>query len=572
MFLFFSILLSLSPFSFAHEEKSDLFNLDQTVEVFRKALEVTPEILNPAGPVKPVIRLGGKTVLLDSNFWELVRGWVKVYQNEVARDCAQCLELDAEKALSEVKDLAAQGFFNRKVYEPLAHASEHIIFETADIGARLGNVAFVAKISSEVAETVLSKTVGGGGVHVLCSIIDAAILFGTRHLQIATRLPWWGVKLGAGSLGLSAKYWVVSKAVHRAQKRVSFETGPIELDEEALQQLDLEGPVNKRRRSQWLSLLERNLNPLYLEKEKILKSLEQRPQDELLKKSLSRVERKISRVSALKTKNFLGKRYKRFLFLKGRRGKQHLNGRTPIDKALSKPWLWILSVQQNILHRGMVPSHNEGFSKAFENHVSLKSSSSDPVLVGLAEEFSKKKNNEAGAEDLARALLADVEFIFDRSQPAKYRYLKTLIIENALAQMAYKFMSWKADSLEQGDGGWWKRTYQSARFNWLTSQFVKHVFQYTDFLRLAATTSSEKFEVKYRYEAMESLLRLLKHLEGLSEVLDSSTNVTEALSPIRELNSNLETFKPWREKRSSYSWLLVKRTYPRCEELWEEGH
>lgn len=572
MFLFFSILFSFSSFSFAHEEKSDLFNLDQTVEVFQKTLEVTPEILNPPGPVRPVIRLGGKTVLLDSNFWELVRGWVKVYQNEVERDCSQCLELDAEKALAEVKDLAAQGFFNRKVYEPLAHASEHIIFETADIGARLGNVAFVAKISSEVAETVLSKTVGGGGVHVLCSIIDAVILFGTRHLQIATRLPWWGMKFGAGSLGLSAKYWVVSKAVHRAQKRVSFDTGPVELDQEAIEQLDLEGPVNKKRRSQWLSLLERNLNPLYLEKEKLLKNLEQQPHDESLKRSLSRIEKRISKASSLKAKNFLGKRYKRFLFLKGRRGKQNLNGRTPVDKVLSKPLLWVLNVQQNVLHRGMVPSHDKEFSNAFEKHVSLKSESSDPVLLGLAHEYSERRGGVAGAKDLAQSLLSDVDFVFDRSQPAKYRYLKTLVIESSLSQVAYKFMKWKADSLPPGEGGWWKTTFRTARFNWQTSQFVKHVFQYTDFLRLASTTRSERFHAKYKYEAMEALLRVLKHLEDLSAVLDQARDVSETFVPMRQLNDDLKTFQPWKEKRSSYSWLLVKRVYPRCEELWGTEH
>ena len=59
-------------------------------------------------------------------------------------------------------------------------------------------------------------------------------------MQVAARIPTWGYRLGAGSIGLPVKYWLVSRAVRRAQKRVSFEFGPFELNEEEARELDLE--------------------------------------------------------------------------------------------------------------------------------------------------------------------------------------------------------------------------------------------------------------------------------------------------------------------------------------------
>lgn len=580
MFLSFLFLFCFSKVTYAHEEHSaDLFNLETTLEVFRKVVQFSPELQAPQGPAVPVIKVGGERVYLNSSFWTLVRAWIDVYHREIERDCKGCVSFDEEELLKEAKDLASRGFFNSKVIHPISKASEHIAVETADIGARFGNVALVAKISSEVAETVLSKTVGGGGVHVLCSIIDAVILFGTRHLQIATRIPTWSLRLGAGHVGLPIRYWVTSKAIHRAQKRVSFFTGPIEIDKDMLELIDSEGPKSRRwwgkvpgKREQWIRKVESKLNPLYQELGQIDEELKRDPSDSRLKRAKKRLEHKISSLTTLKRKEFLGTRYKRFFFLKGRRGARQMMGKAPIESALGKNWLWIVNVQQNVLNRALIPQQDE---QQVADHVlatdRLSHRSSDEVLMGLAEEVVSKAPPEEREErlKLVQGLLSDVEFIFDKSKPRKHRFLQTLVIESTLSQLAYKFVNWQSETAEVGEGGWWTRLARTSRFRWSAGQFVKYVYEYTDFLRLAATTTSDKFRARYKYEAMETLLRIFRHLEELNRIFDQYSLITEMINPVKESNAKLMTFKPWREKKTRFSWIPGRSLYPQCKDLWE---
>lgn len=576
-------LLLLSCFStsvFAHEDHSaDLFNLESTLEVFQKVVQFSPELTSPQGPAVPVIKVGRERIYLNSAFWTLVRGWIDIYHREIERDCKGCVDFDEEELLREARDLASRGFFNSKVIHPLSKASEHIAVETADIGARFGNVALVAKISSEVAETVLSKTVGGGGVHILCSIIDAVILFGTRHLQIATRVPTWSFRLGAGNVGLPIKYWVTSKAIHRAQKRVSFFTGPIEFDDDMLDLVDEEGPKTRRwwgpikgKRERWLRKIETKLNPLYQELQQIDEDLKKDPSNSKLARSKRRLEHKISSLTSLKRKEFLGTRYKRFFYLKGRRGPRQMMGSSPIESALGKNWLWIVNVQQNVLNRALISPQDEArvANHVLANH-RLAHQSSDEVLRGLAEEavagFPVEEREEK--RQVVQGLLSDVDFIFDQSKPRTHRYLQTLVIESTLSQLAYKFVNWQAETAEVGEGGWWSRLARSSRFRWSTGQFVKYVYEYTDFLRLASTTSSDKFRARYKYEAMETLLRIFKHLEELNRIFNEYSFISEMVDPVRRSNEQLMTFKPWREKRTKFSWIPGRSPYPRCEDLWE---
>ncbi len=577
------IILS-SNLSWSHEEHpSDTFNLELSLEIFRKVIELSPELSEPEGPMVPFIQSGGRKIYLNSGFWTLVRGWVDLYHHEVKRDCENCVQFDEEELLQEAKDMAGKGFFNSKLISPMSKASEHIITETADIGARLGNVALVAKITSEVAETVLSKTVGGGGVHVLCTVIDAVILFGTRHLQIATRIPSWSYKLGAGSLGVPIKYWLVSRSIRRAQKRVQLYAGPIELNEDELEILDGEGPQKKswfgpikNKRSEWIKLFDRKSKPLYRELSKIEEQLSRDPENKRLKRRKENLQHKISKLTRLKRKDFLGSRYKRFFFLKARHGKKELYGTNPIEKALGKQLFWIVNLQQNILNRGLVDAlpqdQEQSLVQSFQSTIH-REPSQDEILLGLSREFAGALPEEGRQEreQLIQTLLSDIEFIFDGKNPARERYLYTLTIEQTLTQLAYKFIQWQADTVDIGEGGWIRRTARASNFRWKSGQYVKHVFEFTDFLRIASVTSSEKFKQKNKYEAMESLIRIFNHLEKLNQIFKEYITITEMLSPIREANSNLFAYKPWKEKKSSYSWIPFRRTYPQCADMWEGG-
>jgi|GEM_PF-3848181 hypothetical protein len=578
--LSFLVLTPLSPRAFAHEDHDmDSFNLENTFRVLQAATELEPQEEAPLGSAVPVLTVSGKKIVMNSHFWELVRAWVRIYHQEVRRDCEDCVDFNEDELLSQAKDMARQGFFSTKVLSPFSHAAEHITLETADIGARLGNVALVTKVASELAETVLSKAVGGGGVHVLCNIIDAVILFGTRHLQVAARLPVWGVRLGAGNFGMGLRYWLVSRAVRRAQKRVTFVTGPMELDQETLALVDGEGPSAKRwwnsidqgKRSLWLNWLKKKTDASYRDLEQVNAQLEKDPGDRELKKQKSRLEKKIYNYAQLKRKNFLGTRYKRFFYLKARRGKTQLKGKAPIESGLNKDVFWILSVQENVLNRALIPQGDQKIAAAFQVKELKSPLSEDEVLVGLAEEAVRNAPEQERADrlQLVKGLLTDVEFVFDPSQPRAERYLQTEVIENTLAQFVYQLIQWKMDTLPEAEGGWLSRLWQTSKLRWSSGQFARYVYEYTDFLRLAAATNSEVFRERYKYEAMETLLRIFKHLENLKGILDQNLPPNQLFTPLSEANQSLKTFKPWQEKKTSYSWIPLRRVYPRCEALWE---
>jgi hypothetical protein len=392
-------------------------------------------------------------------------------------------------------------------------------------------------------------------------------------------LPVWGKRLGAGSLGLSFKYWLISQAIHRAQKRVSFVTGPVELDEEGAALVNDEGPKGKwwgliqsNRRLRWMQYLDKKLSPLYAELAEVRKALDERPGDAGLTGRHRALEAKILKYSRLKKKDFLGSRFKRFLFLKARRGKHYLKGDSPLEPALNKDLLWIVNVQENILHRGLIPAEDAEVSRSYLVTQSLRQESSDEVLQGLAEEAAQglAPDEAAAKTELVKGLLADVEFIFDKDRPARQRYLQTLVIESSLVNFFYKLVQWQVDALPVGDGGWWSALFRSSRMHWQTGLFVKYVYEYTDFLRLAATTSSESFRVRYKYEAMEGLLRIFKHLDEMGRIFRDTPSMAEMLDPLKASNEQLRSFQPWREKKSVFSWIPGRRPAPLCAQMWEE--
>lgn len=529
--------LLLATPTYAHEVTSDLHDIDLTMDVFRKAVEWTPEILEDSGGVAtPFLKVSGQTIYLNSPFWNLVRAWVRLYHSEIQRDCPACLFPSEDVLLEEAKDLAAQGFFKTKIANPLGHSIEHITLETADLGARLGHTALVAKVASEVAETIGSKFAGGAGVHIFCNAIDAVIIFGTRNIQTLIRIPTWSHQMGLSSTITSLKYFAASRAIRRAQKKVRFETEPFEVSDEELQQVDAEGS------NRWWGFIERG------KRDKFIK---------LIQAKGSKV--KISQ------KEFMGTRYKRFLFLKARkRGKpKFLNGSTPIDQALGKNILWIASVQENILNRALIPKDPNSQSKLVQdwktNNQNDPGISDSSVIAGLADEMNRPDMKE---------ILSEIAEIYDPSRPSSERYLKVLMVENALGGFLYQMLKWKLNEVELSHSGYWSGMWESARLRWAFGKYVKYVFEYGDFLRVSASTKNEEFLTQKKYEALETFTRLLKHLQATAELLDQNATANDMTGRMKEMNSQLWTFRPWKEKRTHYSWIpILPLKPPTCESL-----
>ncbi|NJL25467.1 MAG: hypothetical protein HC902_10030, partial [Calothrix sp. SM1_5_4] len=223
----------------SHDDDEDFA---ATADLFEKIVTLTPDVLEDASSATPKVRISGVDVPLNGPFWELVRGWVRIYYKDLQKECDHCIHLTEDQFSGPAVDIAAKSFRSGQGRRAIMENIEHISNGTADLGARLGNTAFVAKATSEVAEAVLSKMIGGGGVHLFCNLIDAAIIFGTRHIQTAFRGYSWAGSMGGSRLASLARLGLVSSVVKRAQKRVRFETAPVVVNEEELRELDLEGP------------------------------------------------------------------------------------------------------------------------------------------------------------------------------------------------------------------------------------------------------------------------------------------------------------------------------------------
>lgn len=560
-----------SELGMAHNEgpSMDDFGLDAGLQVLQNASELAPRFVieddgEPKPEIVPAMRIGGKKVYINSYMFELVKHYVRYYYAELERDMPGCQVAPLGQVLNEVEEMAAGGFVTKKVLEPLGTAVSHIAISSADIGGRLGNTAFGAKIAAEIGEGVLSKAVGGGGVHVFCSAIDALILFQTRGLQTAYRDVGYSKQLGTSALRTFAYQGMVSAAVSRAQQRVAFEFEPFEVDEHELEEVDEEGPqrlwgwIDSGKRAKWVQAIAKRAE-----------------KNERKNKQLG--ENQLSKLAQIGSKDFLATRYKRFLWLKGRKFKnRYMDGKGLMDKALgNKRMLWILSVQENVLHRSLLkdPTGVEtGLAALDKSQRALPNYGRDEVREGLAAEYAE---GDAGKAEEMNKLLMDIERIFDPSQSKRVRYMQTLVTESLLTGFFYRLLDSQVAAMYPRDGNWAYRMWKAFQVHWFTSKYAYYSHQFADYLRIVALQDKPELLMSRKYESMETLVRIFKHLSVVVPKAGLSTQ--EWLDEMSVSNRSLKTFTPWKEKRSQYSWLpfvpwrekFAKWSFlPNAEDLW----
>lgn len=550
-------LIFISLFSrgvFAHGAGADNEeHVHATLSLYEKIVDLTPEIVAETTSFPASVRVGGRNLELNGPFWQLVRGWIQLYYQELnANDEDPCLTMSAEDFQAAAEDVIAQSALQRRLGRPLRHGVEHIVVGTADIGAQLGNVALVAKATSEVAETVVSKMFGGGGMHFVCHLIDASIVFGGRHLQSFGRAFAWAPIYDSSRIAGLLKTWWMMYTLRRVQRRVRFVAGPVELNEPQILDLDKEGPgrwggfAEKGKRRRWLEKIIRRKKPSF--------TLDQR--------------------------RYLGKRLIRYFYLKGRRlgHSGYLKGHTPMDQNLNKNVLWILAVQENLLARGLTPKET---AAGMEGSPSLadRMPAQEEIRHELVREFLSGARSEGmdaatmtGRLDLVESLLKDVEVVYDPSLPRRVRYFHASMIEQLLGGFVQNaFQSVIAEKSEiYGEN--WKGIWNQARLHWRAGRFAGYIFEWADALRVAATVTDPDALYSQKYEMMESLLRLMRYLQRTRVVLQAE-NVSDLVrfeAVAKREYQSLKTFRPWKIKKTHSRWTPWSARYPRCEQLAQE--
>lgn len=538
--LFLAFALLLPAWAAAHGHSDDDGPPEAALQHFARIAELAPDVTAESSVSVPFVKISGQKVYMNGPFWELVQGWIRLYYRDIQHECDACVEISEDEFTRQAQDYAARNFLQAKVAHPAMEGVEHIAVGTADIGSQLGKTAAVAKITAEVAETVVSKFVGGGGVHLVCHILDAIILFGTRHIQTATRAFTWAHTFDRTSTRTWLRMGFVSSVVRRAQKKVRFATGPVSIDQEELHELDEEGPnrwwgwVKDGKRAKWMNKLAAADKPLKLSQ-----------------------------------REFLGGRMKRYLWLKGRkRGHStFMKGGNELDKSLNHSIVWILEVQESMIQRAF-ESDGEPPEKAL-SLAAKETPEQEEIRTGLAREFSKTPEQ----AQLFEGLMRDVEVVFNANVKRKIRYFQAAKLEALAAGFIYGRYS--AALAEKGDmyGNSFMGISRQVKFHWRAGRFGSYILEWADFLRLASLETDPARLIAHKYEALESLMRILKTIEQAGEVsaVETESDLRSFEQKMAEANVTLNTFTPWKEKRSVFSWIPFRSPKPRCSQLDKEA-
>lgn len=536
--LFLCLTLSMPVYAHGPVDHPD-GSLVATFELYQKLVNLAPDELDRHSAATPFVIISGQKVWLNGPFWELTRGWIRVYYRAMQEQCDGCIDWSEADFVQAAEDEIAKSFFAAKIKKPIMNGIEHVVVGAADVGARLGKFALLAKISAEVAETILSKMAFLGGMHFFCHMIDAFIIFGTRHLQTFARAIGWAGKFDASIVANIVKFGFVSRVAKEAQERVRFTINPVELNEDQLKEVDLSGPnrwwgwVSGGKRAAWV-------------------------------KKVFAGAKEGSDVTALARKEFLGKRMKRFLLLKGRKrgNASFMHGKGPMEKVLNRDLLWVFEVQESILERSFIADREE-LEVERESVAVASAPSSDEIRQGLAEEFAGGDEERA---DVVANLLKEVEVVFNPDVSRKVRYFQASALENLTSGFMYAMFSQVLD--EKGDlygnsfGGIWNQ----ARLRWKTARFARYMYEWADFLKVAALQDDPGALMRSRYEAMESFLKILDYYKATEPLL--AVKAVPDLRGIEDLLSGkfseIMTFRPWREKRASMTWLPMRA---KCAEL-----
>ena len=576
-----SILFITTAFvSEAHVHSHAVEDIEHIEKLYGLAVTLSPHVLDSVdtSSAQPYIKIGGKYVLLNTGFWQLVQGWVRLYRREIEQYCP--CDIDEQKLVQEARDEIARGFVNTKITRKISNFGEFVIVGAYGLSARYGKAALLLKAAAEVAEHTLSIFLGGKGVHVICNVIDAMILFIFRKSQIYVRVFNNSKTLDQSRfLSVMRLAWL-RRLMKKKNKSVFLYLQSAEIDGHALDHVNEEGAkvrlfrwtVKKDQREKWVRSLSQKMEPILNRTREIDAQLENESLSAEDRRKLLKERRKLVKKSEELTqifrKSFFGKRYGLSLWLLTRKwSSQYLNGETLADRVTSKDFIWPLGLQENILERALIRQVEE--AGLMQDHSTLRLPP-DEIRTGLAEEFAEKMRqaNTTGHVHSIERVLMDVEKIFDPSLKMAERYLIVSIIESGfLGLFEFYLLRVMYPELIQSTEGLnlWGR----ARLRWRLDRFIYYVFMYSDFLRTVAVIKDPSKINSYKYESMEAFLNLFEYLHQVSKLPREAHTKESLLARLDEHLYRVQSFQPQFEKRTTFRWIRIPfiRPLPMCRSL-----
>lgn len=520
--------------------------LEALFSLYRNIIEMTPRILHPdqnAGVIlQPRVRVGGME-LESTAFHELVLQAELILRDTLNAECNHCGIDSDDVYLQKAKNFGPQGFIGRQITDPVSDLLGSALTEGADYGGEGGAARFVATAAFEAAETAI-------GAHFLCKPFQIAFTFFWEPLRFWSRAFAWAPAFDENRAWLLFKAGWFRSVAKRVERRVRFvKEEPVEIDEEALKQVNSEGPKRfwvwaTSNRAKWLK--------------RFLKKDEQ----------------------VVDSKEFLGKPYKSTAFILSRRGSTYMKGTTPQDKQLNKPTLWTVEVQA-MAERALRPVSPATQEEAQDLAAATAVRSPPPpneIRQSLAYEYAEENEEKAQNLDL---LLYDIEQVFDANAKGSVRRYRAEIFENYLNGMVYdtykKVINKKAELFNRKSlrgSKKWNAIFAELKYRYKMKSIKRYINAWTDFLNLAARSKTTADLGSKKYEAMEGFLKLWHFLEESLILLDAETrsDLDPIISHMTEERDELETFTPWTQKRNrreykTFLFIPYGLEKVRCEDL-----
>ncbi len=577
--------------AFPHSE----VEISASLNILEKAVLLSPELLHATkeNSTIPFYKSGKHKIYLDSGFWNLTRAWLRLYIEEIEKHC-RC-DLDPDKMVQEVRnhwpqerylqeeaeEYLPQSFFDQKVLAPVRNMSQKWINKGVNVsnkGAHLsseyGYTVAGLKASAEVAETILSFSLGGLGLHIACGVVDALIIVWARKFQKYMRVFSYSRKTSMSGIILSFKMAWFSHQIKKSRRRVFFHIDQaLVFRENELEKVNAQGPKSLFHRSGhrrlWLERLKRKTDPLF---EKIAEWEYRLTNENLSAKEHADIERKIKRIrhkiehiAQVNRKEFFGMRFKRYLLLRSRKGRiNYTNGKGTTSKILGKDVLWPISLEENILER------------VLESSVvtPLKKIPPDEIREGLIEEFLSLHTKEDGPEvfkektQAIQLFLQDIEIIFNTKTPTVERLMRARSIEMTLGALNAHYLKIASNIVPKK----YNMSFSGMlRWHWIFGKFSREIHEFSDFLASIAITKNKTKIQFYKYESMEKLLAFFNYLSEFHLLLKNhSINKEEFFQALKLQEKHLRSIALLREKKRAFSLMPFTTGQAQCLKLVEK--
>ena len=587
---------------------------EPALALFEKAYQLSPDLLPhlPHLPhsLIPYYKMRGNKIPLNQSFVVLMREWVNLFADEIEKNCDDC-DIDREKLLEEAvkqeltespTNYSPENRFLKTASSKLHSNVQGISQFSVQVTTKYGKVTAALLGISEAFETVASVFMGMKGIHFICTPLQILIIpLGRKIQRYGRALFHYGPKLSHSSLLLTSKMAWTTRTLHKKRRDVFFIIDQaLQFNQEQLEQVNSEGPTSLFRqgghRLLWLERLQQKTDPLFTKKEELKIQLEQEGLTEVektkLTKKIHKLEKRIEELTKINQKEFFGNRFKRYLFLKSRKGRRaYMDGsdlkpfdfihRTLGSRALSWPLAPQFMVEQTLEKKDYTnTSLGEVESKPHK--------ASDDVISGLVDEFlteiSYVNSTESGHSDRDKELfhetdqdsqslekkqaveffLSDFHNIFDVNQTLASRLMSAQAIEVLLTQFFAHYLRLAEDKILSSIPMSFR---EKLKFYGKIGSTQALAMEFGDFL-IAVSMAKQSDKINfYKYETIEKFFTFLHYFGQLGQAIKKNPSAQELLEQLGKAHQRIQSFSLTREKNQQINYIPLRKRAGKCYDM-----